>query len=100
MLLLVALTAYLGIPAGAWVVIGTTVSGLVLAWATKFFNRKVEARDDRKEFRDEIRELNERVDKLEEEVTKWRDRYYKEQNHSARLENIIIKEGKEPPERK
>lgn len=98
--LMIVLSTFWGIPMGVWVLLGTITSGLSLQAGTKFFNRRIETRDDRKDYRDEIKDLNERVDRLEEQVTQWRDRYYAEQNHTARLENFIIKDGHEPPERK
>jgi hypothetical protein len=89
----------MGIPSGAWVVIGTIVSGFLLQAATKFFNRNVEKRDDRKIDLEEIKELRERIDQVEAEVTEWRERYYRERNYSARLERFIINKGEEPPAR-
>lgn len=98
-ILLIALTTYFGIPSGAWVVIGTIVSGLALQGITKFFNKNVEKRDDRKIDLAEIKELRERIDQVEAEVTEWRERYYRERSHTARLERFIINKGDEPPAR-
>jgi divalent metal cation (Fe/Co/Zn/Cd) transporter len=98
-LLTIALTTYWGIPGGAWALIGTIVSGLILAAGTKFFNRNADKRDDRKIDLAEIKELRERIDEVEAEVFEWRERYYQERNHSARLERQLIDNGLEPRSR-
>lgn len=99
-LVALAMTTYWGIPTGAWVVIGTIVSGAALKYVDKFIRARTENRDDNKNYRDEIKELRERVDKLEEEVTEWRKQYYAEQDYSQRLRTQILKTGTEPVERK
>lgn len=90
------LAAYFGIPSGAWVVFGTIVSGFALQAITKFFSRNAENRDDRRIDLAEIKELRERIDTVEAEVTEWRDRYYAERSHTARLERQLIDNGLEP----
>lgn len=104
LLFTIALTTYWGIPSGAWVVIGTIISGFVLKLADKWIRGHTEARDDRKDYRDEIKSLRDEmkemrgnIDKLEGEVTFWRSEFYKEQDKSARMRRFILDEGKEPP---
>lgn len=97
--LLIALTTYWGIPGGAWAVIGSSAGAIALAGFTKLFNRRADSRDDRKVDLQEIKELRERIDSVETEVTEWRERYYAERNHSARLERFIINKNLEPPTR-
>lgn len=104
--LLLVLATTFGVPNGVWVVVGTIVSGIAINAGSKWLNRRAEARDDRKDYREEIKELREalrvqgeKIDKLEEEVTQWRNQFYAEQNHTARLENAILKKGDDLPPR-
>lgn len=76
----------------------TILGGIALKMVENWLGKRIEQRNDRKDYREEIRELHERIDELEEDLSQWRTRAFTAEEQVALLRIVVISLGGELPE--